>query len=198
MFTRFLASSAVAAWTIASVVPIASCGPTCPHNAFAKTPAAGIDVKPLAPYLSSAAQIYYQGSESFTNYTVRWSNLSPPTPNLVIAPGTEKDVAEIVSSTVKVINEKSVQFLTMPFKVKFAAERDIPILAYNGHHGTLTSLGKMDHGIQIYMPQLNTISIAKNKKSATIGGGTNSKKLTDALWAAGKQTGTSTLFENFS
>lgn len=47
----------------------------------------------------------------------------------------------------------------------------------------------MSYGIQIYMPQLNTISIAKNKKSVTIGGGTNSKKVIDALWAAGKQTG---------
>ena len=79
--------------------------------------------------------------------------------------------------------------MTIFSKVKFAAERDIPILAYNGHHGTLTSLGKMKYGIQIYMPQLNTISVAKSGKSVTIGGGTNSKKLTDALWAAGKQTG---------
>lgn len=57
---------------------------------------------------------------------------------------------------------------------------------------TSSSLGKMDYGIQIYMPQLNTISISKNKSSVTIGGGTNSKKVTDALWAAGKQTVTGT------
>jgi len=63
------------------------------------------------------------------------------------------------------------------------------VLAYNGHHGTLTTLGRMDYGIEIYLPQLNTISIAKNENLVTIGGGTNSKKLTDALWAAGKQTG---------
>jgi hypothetical protein len=47
----------------------------------------------------------------------------------------------------------------------------------------------MDYGIEIYMPQLNTVSIAKDKKSVTLGGGMNSKNLTDALWAAGKQTG---------
>ena len=47
----------------------------------------------------------------------------------------------------------------------------------------------MDYGIQIYMPQLNTISIVRNKASVTIGGGANSKKLIDSLWAAGKQTG---------
>ena len=53
----------------------------------------------------------------------------------------------------------------------------------------LHSLGKMTYGIQIYMPQLNTISVAKDKNLVTIGGGTNSKKVIDALWAAGKQTG---------
>lgn len=47
----------------------------------------------------------------------------------------------------------------------------------------------MDYGIEIYMPQLNSISISKDGKSVTVGGGVNSKNLTDTLWAAGKQTG---------
>lgn len=47
----------------------------------------------------------------------------------------------------------------------------------------------MDYGIEIYLPQLNSISIAKDGKSATIGGGANVKNLTDTLWNAGKQTG---------
>jgi hypothetical protein len=47
----------------------------------------------------------------------------------------------------------------------------------------------MDYGIDIYLPQLNSISISKDGKSATIGGGVNVKNLTDALMAAGKQTG---------
>ena len=47
----------------------------------------------------------------------------------------------------------------------------------------------MDYGIEIYLPQLNSVSIKKNGKSATIGGGINSKNLVDTLWAAGKQTG---------
>src|SRR5690242_16542 len=98
MFTRFFTSSAVAAWTIASVLPGGSCGPTVPHDIFPRTPAAGVDVKQLAAQLSRSAQIYYPGSELFTDLTVRWSNLSPPTPNVVIAPGTEQDVSEIVCS----------------------------------------------------------------------------------------------------
>jgi phosphoribosylformimino-5-aminoimidazole carboxamide ribonucleotide (ProFAR) isomerase len=47
----------------------------------------------------------------------------------------------------------------------------------------------MDYGIEIYMPQLNSISIAKDGKSVTVGGGVNSKNMIDALWTAGKQTG---------
>ena len=47
----------------------------------------------------------------------------------------------------------------------------------------------MKYGIEIYLPQLNSISIAKDGKSATIGGGANVKNLTDTLWDAGKQTG---------
>ncbi|KAF1958357.1 FAD-binding domain-containing protein [Byssothecium circinans] len=171
MLSHFLTLSAVTAWAVTSVLPVVSCGPTSPHDIFPRTPATGIDVKTLAPYLSSAAKIYLPGSTEFTTYTVRWSNLEPPTPNVVIVPGTEKDVAEIV---------------------KFAFEHDIPILAYNGHHGTINTLGRMDYGIEIYLPQLNAISIAKDKKSVTVGGGTNSKDLTDALWAAGKQTVTGT------
>lgn len=95
MITRFFASSAIAAWTIASVLPGGYCGPTA-QEISPRTPAAGIDVKPLAAQLSRGAQIYFPGSESFSNLTVRWSNLSPPTPNVVIAPATEKDVSKIV------------------------------------------------------------------------------------------------------
>jgi hypothetical protein len=50
----------------------------------------------------------------------------------------------------------------------------------------------MNYGIEIYLPQLNTLSIAKDGKSAKIGGGMNSHDLTKALWAAGKQTVTGT------
>lgn len=47
----------------------------------------------------------------------------------------------------------------------------------------------MTSGIEIHMSQLNGITIAKDGKTATIGGGVIAKNLTDALWAAGKQTG---------
>ncbi|OAL03619.1 FAD-binding domain-containing protein [Phaeosphaeriaceae sp. SRC1lsM3a] len=168
MFSRFLGQLSVA---VVAVTPLVSCGPTSLYDVFPRTPAEGIDLQPLAPSLSASAKIYLPENSEFATHTVRWSNLKPPTPNVVIAPGTEDDVAKIV---------------------KFASERDIPILAYNGHHGTLTTLGKMDYGIQIYMPELNTISVADDGKTVTVAGGVNSKKLVDALWAAGKQTVTGT------
>ncbi|KAF2199742.1 FAD-binding domain-containing protein [Delitschia confertaspora ATCC 74209] len=171
MFSWYLAASTVTAWAVISVLPVVFSGPTSPHDIFPRMPAASIDVKTLAPSLSSAAKIYIPGQPQFTAFTVRWSNLEPPTPTVVIMPGIERDVADIV---------------------KFAYKWDIPILAYTGHHGAITTLGRMDYGIQINMGQLNTVSIAKDKKTVTVGGGTNSKNLTDALWAAGKQTVTGT------
>ncbi|KAF3030379.1 hypothetical protein E8E12_000586 [Didymella heteroderae] len=82
--------------------------------------------------------------------------------------------------------------LSSQYNVKFAYENDIPILAYNGHHGSLTTLGKMDYGIAINLVQLNSLKIAKGGKTATVGGGINSHNLTETLWAAGKQAVTGT------
>jgi len=45
------------------------------------------------------------------------------------------------------------------------------------------------NGIEIWMGQLDRVSINPDGNSVTIGGGTKSKKLIDHLWAAGKQTG---------
>jgi hypothetical protein len=50
----------------------------------------------------------------------------------------------------------------------------------------------MDHGIEIYLNQLDSVEIAEDGNTATFGGGTIAKNVTDALWAAGKQTGEST------
>lgn len=47
----------------------------------------------------------------------------------------------------------------------------------------------MKSGVEIYLDQLNTIEVAEDGQTATIGGGALSKHVTDALWDAGKQTG---------
>lgn len=188
MFSYSLPKSVVTfTYSVITLLSVVSCGSAYSDVQFSRSPVAGIDVKTLVPYLSPASKIYLPGSTEFTTHTVRWSNLEPPTPNVVIVPGIEGDVAKIVSSENNAQLEDSA--LTLVAQVKFAAERNIPFLVYNGHHGTLTTLGRMDYGIQIYLPELNTISISEDKKSVTVGGGTNSKALIDVLWEAGKQTG---------
>jgi hypothetical protein len=47
----------------------------------------------------------------------------------------------------------------------------------------------MDYGIEIDLRKLNKFSIANDGSLVTVGGGIKSVELTDALWAAGKQTG---------
>jgi len=66
---------------------------------------------------------------------------------------------------------------------------NLPFLAYNGRHGSITTLGRMDHGISIFLGQLSSVELSTNRDTVTIGGGTNSKLVTDTLWEAGKQTG---------
>jgi hypothetical protein len=97
---------ALAAWTVISLLPLSSCGPTALHDIFPRTPAANIDVKAFSKYLSATAAIYLPNSIEFTNYTVRWSNLETPTLNVVVVPGTEKDVVEIVSILYTVFQRK--------------------------------------------------------------------------------------------
>ena len=65
----------------------------------------------------------------------------------------------------------------------------MPFLAYNGVHGAITTLGRMDYGIEIDLSQLSSVQIAPDGKTVKIGGGTMSKAVTDTLWPAGKETG---------
>ena len=74
-------------------------------------------------------------------------------------------------------------------QVQFANRRDLPFLASTGAHGSLTSLGKMTQGIEIYMTQLNSVTVSGDGKTATIGGGAMAKAVVDELWNAGKQAG---------
>ncbi|OQD77907.1 hypothetical protein PENDEC_c002G03007 [Penicillium decumbens] len=121
------------------------------------------DLKALGAKLSTTAKVYYPGSSGFANVTTRWSVLEEPKVNVVVVPGTENDV-------------------------KFANKKQLPFLTYNGVHGAVTSLGKMDHGVGISMSQLSSVKVNEDGKTATIAGGTMSKLVTDELWAAGKQT----------
>ncbi|KUJ24545.1 FAD binding domain-containing protein [Mollisia scopiformis] len=125
----------------------------------------------LAQKLSSTAQIILPSSNLFEAITERWSNLSTPVANVVVVPRTEQDVVETV---------------------KFANWCSLPFLTTNGYHGSITTLGRMTEGIEIHLSQLSSVTVSADGTTATIGGGVISRNLTDALWAAGKQTVTGT------
>ncbi|KAJ5514554.1 FAD-binding type 2 [Penicillium fimorum] len=169
MYFKTEVITAVAAWALsaASLSFYSDCnyieGGLCPRG--------DADFQAFGKELSSTAKLYFPGSTGFKDVTTRWSVLAEPTVNVVVVPGNENDVVKTV---------------------QFANKQDLPFLTFNGIHGALVSLGKMDHGVGISLSQLNSVEIAGDGNTVTIGGGTMSKKVTDTLWAADKQTVTGT------
>ncbi|KAJ5574055.1 FAD-dependent oxygenase [Penicillium hispanicum] len=157
--------TAVAAWALTSA---------CHSVPVAREWLNGIcprgEMQEFGAKLSSTAKVYFPGSSEFDAATARWSTLAEPNVTVVVVPGSENDVVETV---------------------KFANEKALPFLAYNGAHGALTTLGRMQHGIEINLNQLSSVKI-NDDGTATFGGGTTSKTVTDELWAVGKQAGKST------
>ncbi|CAK7199574.1 hypothetical protein SEUCBS139899_002255 [Sporothrix eucalyptigena] len=130
-----------------------------------------IDSSALLAKLSSGAYILNSTSSEFAEAAARWSSLDAPSPNLIVVPATEEDVVQTVL---------------------FANKQNVPFLATNGAHGSVISLGGLQGGIEIYLTQLSSIDIAADGTTVTVAGGVHSKNLTDALWAANKQTVTGT------
>ncbi|KYK60923.1 FAD binding domain protein [Drechmeria coniospora] len=157
-----------------TLLAVWAAGAAC-NKAFANLPNFKVmdELKLLMPKLSPKAFLYLPlpGSAGFPLATRRWSALESPHVNVVIVPATENDVVEIVKSANKV---------------------NVPFLVYNGAHGSITTLGKMRHGIEIWMRRMSGVEISEDGKTATIAGGTLSKTVTDELWAKGKQTVTGT------
>ncbi|KAI1733493.1 FAD binding domain protein [Xylaria scruposa] len=117
--------------------------------------------------LSAGAQIFLQGSREYDQATTRWSTLDTPHVNIVVVPSVENDVVETV---------------------KYANSRNISFLAVNGGHGAITTVGRLQNGIEIWLNQLSSVEVAEDGATAKIGGGTLSKTITDSLWAREKQT----------
>ncbi|KAH6658340.1 FAD binding domain protein [Truncatella angustata] len=132
---------------------------------------AAASVSRLKEVLSDETLIYLPGTPEFIAASTRWSVLDAPTPNIVVVPASESDVVSTV---------------------KFANHLGIPILAFNGAHGSLTTLGKFDCGIEIYLSKLSSVNVSEDGQTATIGGGTLAINVTNELWDAGKQTVTGT------
>lgn len=102
---------------------------------------------------------------------------------------TAKDVQEtvrIARSQVILSDNEADSWLQ---KVKYANLFKLPFLATGGTHGSISSLGALDNGVNIYMRKLKSITIEKDGRTAIIEGGVINKDLTDTLWKYGKQTG---------
>jgi FAD/FMN-containing dehydrogenase len=75
-------------------------------------------------------------------------------------------------------------------QVQYATQNSIPFLTVGGSgHGVIESLAKLQNGIQIWTASMNSVTIASDGQSATIGPGALSKQVTDALYAQQKWTG---------
>ncbi|KFZ13420.1 hypothetical protein V501_03715 [Pseudogymnoascus sp. VKM F-4519 (FW-2642)] len=121
----------------------------------------------LGPQLAQGALVYLSGSDKFDILTERWQLFAPPTFIAVVVPRCERDVQ---------------------LTIQLANWFGLPWLAISGHHGSINSLGTFKLGIQISMESFNDINLSADGRTARIGGGTLSKKITDTLWAKGKQT----------
>lgn len=94
---RFLTSLALAACTAVTVLPVVSCGPVS-IDLVPRITAADIDIEALAQSLSENAEVYVPSDEPFAALTVRWSNLEPPSPTVVVVAAIEEDVSQTVGS----------------------------------------------------------------------------------------------------
>ncbi|KAL9018643.1 MAG: hypothetical protein Q9185_004054 [Variospora sp. 1 TL-2023] len=104
----------------------------------------------LGPKLCQGAEIYFPGSPEFGEYTERWSKAAEGDILVVVLPGCQRDVATAV---------------------KFANSFNLPFLAIGRGHGTPSPLGTIKNGVLIKITSLDSINIAADGKTATMGGG---------------------------
>lgn len=75
-------------------------------------------------------------------------------------------------------------------QIEYANDHSLPFLAVGGGHGATNALSSVHNGLAILTRKLNHVNIEEGGQMATIGSGTLSKEVTDALWSVGKETGT--------
>ncbi|KAL9636393.1 MAG: hypothetical protein Q9204_002274 [Flavoplaca sp. TL-2023a] len=73
--------------------------------------------------------------------------------------------------------------------VKFANRINLPFLAINRGHGSVSALGTFKHGVLIKLDNLTSIDVAANGKSAVLGGGVYSDLLLATLAEKNKVAG---------
>ncbi|KAI9368091.1 hypothetical protein BJX61DRAFT_537539 [Aspergillus egyptiacus] len=121
----------------------------------------------LSSQLSENSEVYFPDEAEFVEATERWSRFEPPRFTIVVEVAEEQDVAKAV---------------------KYANSEGIPFLAVNGGHGAMATFSRMDHGMEIWMHNLNAFEISEDGETATFGGGIKSLDVIQILWGEGKQT----------
>ncbi|KAK4227802.1 hypothetical protein QBC38DRAFT_477016 [Podospora fimiseda] len=143
---------------------------SCPSTPSPPTPLPPDILTILPQLLSPQSQILLPSSPSFPFYSTRFSaEQGTPTFQAIILPRTESDISQII---------------------KYSNSHNLPFLAISGQHGSWYPLENFN-GIGISLRNLSTrISLDKDGRHATIGGGMNVYETVQYLWSKGKQTTT--------
>ncbi|KAF6829567.1 FAD binding domain-containing protein [Colletotrichum plurivorum] len=162
IFGSFLATGLLLLQSLSSASPLA-----CPDSidcSFTRADVSPAQVaRELGRKLSRAALIYGPGDPRYTEAIARYQQYNPPNIQIVVQPGTEEDVAEIV----KYANKNSIAFLTV-----------------NRGHSLISTLNRF-RGLQIDMASLRAITINSGGKTAWLQGGAYGQEVIDTLWARG-------------
>ena len=65
----------------------------------------------------------------------------------------------------------------------------------NKGHGSTATLANAKKAIEIHVRALNSVTLANDGKSASVGGGSYNQEIIDTLWAKGKASGKRTVDE---
>ncbi|KAL8779318.1 MAG: hypothetical protein Q9213_006998 [Squamulea squamosa] len=122
----------------------------------------------LRRQLSPETKVYFPGNISYNDATIRWNGGMRPDFVAVVVPTTNQDVATTV---------------------KYANKHHIPFLAVNRGHGSSLDLNKLRRGLNIYIHNLDSISIALDGEYAVLGGGVYADPLIKTLAEKGKVAG---------
>ena len=160
-FSVFAALSAV--W----FAPLGSSLPSEPLRRDT-TPSASRIQSELGPKLCKGSSIYFPSSPEFADLTERWSVRAEGDILVVVVPACDNDVA---------------------LAVKFANLINIPFLSITRGHGTPLALSSIKHGLLIKTNKLDTIDVANDGKTATLGGGVYTDQLLAKLAETNKVAG---------
>ncbi|KAI4090478.1 MAG: hypothetical protein LQ344_004702 [Seirophora lacunosa] len=103
----------------------------------------------LGSQLCQNSLVYISNRPGFRDHTERWSTAAEGDVLIVVTPSCKEDVAKAV---------------------KFANRMNLPFLAINRGHGSVSALGTFTNGVLIKLNNLVSIDIADDGKSAVLGG----------------------------